>query len=107
MTCILDMRRNSRKISIRIWNCLSGIRAFSEEGCVLVNIMFHAPMGRFQLELINCFTYFSPSSHLTVVYLFPVGLSSLIRHFQQVLWLLKFLLSPGLGRRMCRMNVTH
>ena len=32
---------------------------------ILLNIMFHAPMGRFQLELIYYFTYFStvaPSS---------------------------------------------
>ena len=28
---------------------------------------------------------------------FPVGLSLLMQHFQQVLWVLKFLLSPGLG----------
>ena len=28
---------------------------------------------------------------------FSVGLSSLIRHFQQFLWVLKFILSPGLG----------
>ena len=40
--------------------------------------MFHAPMGRFQLELIYYFTYFSPSSDPTVVCLFPVGLLSLI-----------------------------
>ena len=32
-----------------------------------------------------------------VVCFFPVGLSSLIWNFQQVLWVLKFLLSPGLG----------
>ena len=30
---------------------------------ILLNTMFHAPMGRFQLELIYYFTYFSPSSH--------------------------------------------
>ena len=42
------------------------------------------------------FTYFSPSSHLTLVCFFPVSLSLLIQHFQQVLWVLKFLLSPGL-----------
>ena len=24
---------------------------------ILLNIMFHAPMGRFQLELIYCFTF--------------------------------------------------
>ena len=36
-----------------------------------------------------------PIQHLCV--LFPVGLSLLIQHFQQVLWVLKFLLSPGFG----------
>ena len=49
---------------------------------ILLNIMFHAPMGRFQLELIYYFTYFSPSSHPTILCLFPVGLLSLIQHFQ-------------------------
>ena len=58
-------------------------------------IMFHAPMGRFQLELIYYFTYFSPTSHQKLVCFFPVDPSLLI-HFQQVLWELKFLLSPGL-----------
>ena len=58
--------------------------------------MFHAPTGRFQLGLIYYFTYFSPSSHPTLVCFFPVGLSSLIQHFQQILWVLKFLLSLGL-----------
>jgi hypothetical protein len=28
-------------------------------GKILLNVMFHAPMGRFQLELIYYFTYFS------------------------------------------------
>ena len=46
----------------------------------------------FNLELIYCFTYFSPSSHSIVVCFFPVGLSLLIQHFQQILWALKFLL---------------
>jgi hypothetical protein len=32
------------------------------ENIILLNIMFHAPMGRFQLELIYNFTYFSPLS---------------------------------------------
>ena len=36
--------------------------------------MFHAPIGRFQLELIYYLTYFSTSSHPTVVCFFPVGL---------------------------------
>ena len=40
---------------------------------------------------------FPQSYHPTVVCFFPVGLSSLIRHFQQILWVLKFLLSPGLS----------
>jgi hypothetical protein len=30
---------------------------------------FHAPMGRFQLELINYFTYFPPSSHRTLEFI--------------------------------------
>ena len=57
--------------------------------------MFHAPMRRFQLELIFYFTYFStvvPS----IVCFFSVGLSSLLWHFQQVLWVVKLLLSPNL-----------
>ena len=36
-----------------------------EIALILLNIMFHAPMRRFQLELIYYFAYFSPSSHLT------------------------------------------
>ena len=39
---------------------------------VLLNIMFFAPMGRFQLELI--YLYFPPSSHLLYVCFCPVGL---------------------------------
>ena len=37
------------------------------------------------VELIYYFTYFSQSSYLTLVCFFPVGLSLLIQHFQQVL----------------------
>ena len=44
--------------------------------------MFHAPMGR--LELFIFITYFSTVVPFNVVF-FPVGLSSLMRHFQQVL----------------------
>ena len=50
-------------------------------------------MGRFQLELI--YRYFPPFFHLTVCYFCPVGLSLLIQHFPQVLWVLKLFLSPG------------
>ena len=49
---------------------------------ILINIMFHALMGRFQLEI---FTYLSTVVTLTCRVFFPVGLSSLARHFQQVL----------------------
>ena len=38
---------------------------------ILLNIMFHAPMGRFQLELIYYFTYFStvvPSNSCVFLY---------------------------------------
>ena len=45
-------------------------------------------VSEMQKELIYCFTYFSLSSHLTLVCFFPVGLSLLIKHFQQVLWVL-------------------
>ena len=45
------------------------------------NIMFHAPMGRFQLELFIFITYFSIIIPFNVVF-FPVGLSSLMRHFK-------------------------
>jgi hypothetical protein len=47
-----------------------------------------------RLELMYYFTYLS---HPTVVCFFPVGLSLLIRHFQQVLWVLKFLQLPKSG----------
>ena len=47
---------------------------------------------RHKLELI--YHYLPPSFHLTVV---VSVLSLLIQHFQQVLWVLKLLLSPGLG----------
>ena len=59
--------------------------------------MYHAPIGRFQLELIYYFTYFSSVVPSNICVFFPVALSFLIQHFQQVLWVLKFLLSPDLG----------
>ena len=80
-----------------LFNISSHLRDNSMLVSILLNIMFHTPMGRFQLELIYYFTYFSPSSHPALVCFFPVGLSLLIQHFQQVLWVLKFFLSPGLG----------
>ena len=51
--------------------------------------LLHPP---FLLQLICYFTCFASSSHPVLVCFCPVGLSSLIRHFEQVL----FLLSPGL-----------
>ena len=50
------------------------------------------------------FTYFPPSSHPIVVCFFSVGLSSLIWHFQQVLWVLKFLLSTAQARRQKKLQ---
>jgi hypothetical protein len=47
--------------------------------------MFHALMGRFQLELFIFITYFSIVVPLTSRVFFSVGLSSLTRNFQQVL----------------------
>ena len=50
-----------------------------------------------RLFLVRIIYYFWPLSHPTLVCFFPVGLLLLIQHFQQVLWVLKFLLSPDLG----------
>ena len=47
--------------------------------------MFHALMGRFQLELFIFITYFSTVVALTSCVFFPVGLLLLMQHFQQVL----------------------
>ena len=55
---------------------------------ILLNIMFDAQMGRFQLELFICIAYFSTVVPLTSCVLFPVRLSSLTRYFQQVLYFL-------------------
>ena len=47
--------------------------------------MFHALMGRFQLELFIFITYFSTVVPLNICVFFPVGILSLARDFQQVL----------------------
>ena len=52
---------------------------------ILLNIMYHALMGRFQLELFIFIVYVSTVVPLTSCVSFTVGLSSLTRHFQQVL----------------------
>ena len=52
---------------------------------ILLSIIFHALMGRFQLELFICIIYFYTVIPLPSCVFFPVGLSSLTRHFQQVL----------------------
>ena len=54
--------------------------------CITEKEKFCLTSLEFQLELIYYFTYFSPSSHPTLVCFFPVGLSLLIQHFQQVLF---------------------
>ena len=53
--------------------------------------------GKTSVSINLLFYLFSPSSHPTFVCFFPVGLSMLILNFQQVLWVLKLLLSPVLG----------
>ena len=45
--------------------------------------MFNALMGRFHLELFILITYFSIVVPLNSYVFFPVGLLSLMRHFQQ------------------------
>ena len=65
---------------------------------ILLYIMFHPPVGRFQLELVCYFTHFSTVVPFNrCVFFFPVGLSSLIQYFQHVLWVLKIFLSSGLS----------
>ena len=59
--------------------------------------MFHAPMRRFQLELIYYLSIFPPSSHPTVVCFFSVGLTSLI-HFQSFFWVLEVTSVSWLGQ---------
>ena len=49
------------------------------------NYHVFAPMGRFQLELFIFITYFFIVVQLTSCVFFPVGLSKLTRHFEQVL----------------------
>ena len=53
---------------------------------ILSNIMFHAPMGKFQLELIYYLSIFHRRPIQKLCF-FPVGLSLLIQHFQRVLWM--------------------
>ena len=62
-------------------------------GVEVSSSLLYVPELRINLVFYLFFTVV-PSN---VVYFFPVGLSSLKWHFQQVLWVLKFLLSPGLG----------
>ena len=50
------------------------------------------------------YLYFPPSSQLIYVCFCPVGLS-LLQHFQQVLWVLKLLLSPGLGSKVLKITM--
>ena len=57
---------------------LFGILQFTRTNIfVLLNIMFHTLMGRFQLELFIFITYFLNVVPLTSCVFFPVGLSSL------------------------------
>ena len=68
---------------------------FNHGKTILLIIMCHAPMVRFQLELIYCFTFFSTVVPSNICRYFSLRLSLLIQHFQQVLWVLKLLLSPA------------
>ena len=73
---------------------------FNEETCSAVRAADDCDYGGQVIDSYLKFIIlpiFPPSSHPRVVCFFPVGLSLLIRHFQQVLRMLKFLLSPGLG----------
>ena len=100
--CITKLRNTCSKlvVSIRTFFLINSGFLSSQSNqsmCVTVSTLFfmvefsntfeynvHAPMRKFQLQLIYYFTYFSPSSHLTFVCFFYLGISLLI-HFQQVL----------------------
>ena len=70
----------------RVQSRLSSIDSFQHVKIpILLNIMSHAPMGRFQLELFIFITYFSTVVPSNVVFYFPAGLSSLTRNFEHVL----------------------
>ena len=78
----LDFFCTTNGISVLLW--------------ILKKYHVFAPMGRFQLESI--YLYFTPSSQLLYICFCPVGLPLPQQHYQQVLWVLKSLRSPGLGR---------
>ena len=56
-----------------------------KHGLLLLDIMLHALMAKFQLALFIFITYFSTVVPLTGFCFFPAGLSSLTPHFKQVL----------------------
>ena len=60
---------------------------------------YHAPctVGKISVRINLLFYIFFHRRPIQNLCFFPVGLSLLIQHFQQVLWALKFLLSPGMG----------
>ena len=50
--------RIDQSSTISIQQILQGKWEYNNKVSILLNVMFHAPIGRFQLELINYFTYF-------------------------------------------------
>ena len=80
-----DVRRSPADCGTEHWNLWYLRLGMLGVGGVLLCDVYNI------LKLIYYFTYFS------TVCFFSVRLSSLIQHFQQILWVLKFFLSPGLG----------
>ena len=63
---------------------------------MFLNVMSHAPMGRFQLDQNFQLPLFSVFAHSVVVFV-PVGLSLLLQHLPQVLLGVKVSTVPSLG----------
>ena len=77
-----------------IENDAHGIEKLLQKNSSKLNKFLHSKMNLLIQHIIvriNLLFYlsFPPSSHPTFVCFFPVGLSLLIQHFQQVLWVLK------------------
>ena len=72
---------------------------YSRRRFLLLKMYFYAFIlgSRFNPHKVRInLNFFPPSSHQIYVCFCPVGLSLLWQHYQQVLWVLKSLLSPGL-----------
>ena len=96
-TCFFQVHQLSRRLIqsffftnfyIPVFSC--NLRSLFCFNCLFINIATLTMINMTVTVRINLFYIISPSSHPTFVCFIPVGLSLLIQHFQQVLWVLKF-----------------